>query len=91
MSKDKAREFWLKEYPSARTVEGVKLFDAFDAKTYTGKIHVIEYSAYAELEQKLAVAVECLTYIGNGQTRMYLAQEFARACLAKLKGGKDET
>lgn len=49
------------------------------------QIHVIEKSAYDALLAENKLMLECLTYIGNGQTRMYLAQEFARACLAKLK------
>lgn len=46
MPEPKAREFWIKEHPTARTTCGAKLYDAFDKQTETGKIHVIEYSAY---------------------------------------------
>ena len=72
------REFWI--IPSDR----VDIGKCYDSQV-DGSIKVIGFAEYDALKAEHTLMRECLTYIGNGQTRMYLAQEFARACLAKLK------
>jgi hypothetical protein len=65
----KPREFWIKDFPLARTVGGLKVYDAFDGPVqFKDNIHVIEYSAVEDRDKvirELAEALELVAFTSH--------------------------
>lgn len=92
MTDKKPREFWIDVVKSSDSNIG----DVYDNQIYEDLIHVIEKSAYDQLEAQLAVAVEDLNRIvgmveiwtdehGQRKTEEIYASKIAREALVKIK------
>jgi hypothetical protein len=83
MSKDKAREFWLEP---TKLVHGfLAVASDVQQKNPEKYIHVIEFSAYEELESKIAECVAALEVYAMTNETFPEYGDVAREVLAKVK------
>lgn len=96
MSEDKKpREFWIRMPEGMFVNKEHFITDVMTRKHSDKDTHVIEYSAYQFLEQKLALAVEALEEIAKYKdTRtdlvVFTIRNFANDTLSKIKGDGNE-